>query len=211
MTAATRRNLSFLAGAIALSTLAAWYRWPDSAHAIGVVKQGGGGARHPVALAGGRDEYVLSATAAVIPPWRGDARISVEGEPAMGWDVEVSRPVVDLGLHRWPALEGDVLRGLAPRDRVALWFRLRPPKADPVCGMRCAEGGPRVADGERVECFCSEACRARFAEAPGRWPSRPVARGEWKVALRDAASGAPVLTIPVVLGGEEAAHAGAHH
>src|SRR5512139_4191777 len=122
----TRRNLAFLAGAIAISTLAAWYRWPDSAHAIGVIKRGGGSARHPVALPGGQDEYVLVATAPVIPPWRGDARISVEGAPAMGWDAEVSRPVVDLGLRRWPSLDGDTLRGLAPRDRVALWLRLRP-------------------------------------------------------------------------------------
>jgi hypothetical protein len=211
MRAATRRNLSFLAGAIALSTLAAWCRWPDSAHAIGVIRKGGGTARHPVVLAGGRDEYVLVATAAVIPPWRGDARLSVEGEPAMGWDAEVSRPVVDLGLHRWPSLEGDVLRGLAPNDRVALWLRLRPPRADPVCGMGCPEDGPRAGDGDRGECFCSDACRDEFARAPGRYPSRPVARGEWKVALRDTASGAPLLTIPVVLGRGEAAHAGAHH
>lgn len=207
----TRKNLAFLAGAIALSTLAAWYRWPDSAHAIGVIRRGGGAARHPVAFPGGRDEYVVVATATVIPPWRGDARISVDGAPAMGWDVEVSRPVVDLGLHRWPSLDGDTLRGLSPRDRVALWLRLRPPRADPVCGMACPEGAPRGADGDREECFCSETCRAEFARAPGRHPSRPVDRGRWTIALRDTATGAPVLTVPVVLGGEEAAHAGAHH
>lgn len=211
MRAATRRNVAFLAGAIAISTLAAWYRWPDSAHAIGVIKRGGGAARHPVALAGGQDEYVLIATAAVIPPWRGDARIAVEGGPAMAWEVEVSRPVVDLGLRRWPALEGDTLRGLAPKDRVALWFRLRPPRADPVCGMACPEGAAHASAGGREECFCSEACRAEFERSPARYPPRPVTRGEWKIALRDAATGQPVLTIPVVLGGREAAHAGAHH
>jgi YHS domain-containing protein len=207
----TRKKLAFLAGAVAISTLGAWYRWPDSAHAIGVIHRGGGQARHPVALAGGEDEYVLIATAPVIPPWRGDARISVEGTPAMAWDVEVSRPVVDLGLHRWPRLEGDTLRGLEPKDRIALWLRRRPPRADPVCGMACAEGGPRSEDGDRVECFCSETCRAAFTRDPGRHPSRPVERGRWDVVLRDVASGKPVLTIPVVLGGEEAAHAGAHH
>lgn len=205
------RNLAFLAGAVALSTLAAWYRWPDSAHAIGVIRRGGGAARHAVAFPGGRDAYVLVATATVIPPWRGDARISVEGAPEMTWDVEVSRPVVDLGLRRWPRLEGDTLRGLAPRDRVALWLRLRPPKADPVCGMVCPEGAPRAAAGGREECFCSEACRAAFTQAPNRHPARPVDRGRWTVALRDAASGQPVLTIPVVLGAEEGGHAGAHH
>jgi YHS domain-containing protein len=207
----TRKRLAFLAGTVALSTLAAWYRWPDSAHALGAIRRGGGAARHPVALAGGRDEYVVVATATVIPPWRGDARISIEGAPAMEWDVEVSRPVVDLRLRRWPRLEGDTLRGLSPRDRVALWLRLRPPRADPVCGMACPEGGPRARGGGREECFCGETCRARFVHAPDRFPSRPVARGRWTVALRDAASGQPVLTIPFVLGGGEAADAGAHH
>src|SRR5512138_1597793 len=102
-----KRKLAFLAGAIAVSTLAAWCRWPDSAHAIGVVKRGGGAARHPVSLQGGRDSYVLVATATVIPPWRGDAQISVEGTPRMAWQYEVSRPVLDLGLHRWPRRGGD--------------------------------------------------------------------------------------------------------
>lgn len=206
----TRRKLAFFLGAVLVSTLGAWYRWPDSAHAMGVIAQGGGTARHPVVLAGGRDEYVLVATAAVRPPWRGDARISVEGSPPMALDVEVSRPAVDLGLHRWPSLEGDTLRGLSPGDRVALWVRLRPPRADPVCGMACPEGGPRLAAAGRDECFCSAACEGAFAAAPARHPPRPVSRGRWTLALRDAASGAPVLTVPIVLGGEEGSH-GAHH
>ena len=129
-----RRKLLFLAGAVAVSSLAAWYRWPDSAHAIGVVKKGGGAARHLVALEGGRDAYVLVATAPVLPPWAGDARVSVEGEPPMAWELEVSRPAVDLGLRRWPKQDGDRIRGLRPGDRLALWVKLVPPPADPVCG-----------------------------------------------------------------------------
>jgi hypothetical protein len=206
-----RRKLAFLAGTVALSTLAAWYRWPDSAHAIGVIREGGGTARHPVAFRGGEDEYVLVATTRVLPPWRGDARVSVEGTPAMAWDLEVSRPAVDLGLHRWPALEGDTLRGLAPGDRSALWLRLRPPGACPVCGMACPAGAARVPQGGGEEaCVCSDACRAELERAPGRYPARRVARGRWTVALRDVATGQPLLTIPVVLGGEEGGHAGHH-
>lgn len=210
-TTSTRRKLAFLAGAIAVSTLAAWYRWPDSAHAIAVIRRGGGTARHPVALSGGKDEYVLITTARVIPPWRGDARISVEGAPAMEWDAEVSRPVVDLGLHHWPALEGDTLRRIEPGDRLALWTRLRPPRADPVCGMPCPEGAARHSAGGREECFCSDDCRHAFAAEPARYPPRPVERGRWTLALRDAGSGEPLLTVPIVLGGEEGSHGGAHH
>lgn len=206
------RNVLFLAGTVALSTLAAWHRFGDSAHAMGVVRSGGGAARHPVALEGGRGSYVLVATAAVIPPYRGDVRVGVEGDPAMGWDLELSRPILDLGLHRWPSLEGDVLRGLAPLDRLALWVRLRPPAADPVCGMACpGEGAPRASAAGREECFCSETCREAFLADPGRHPPRRVEAGRWTLAFRDLASGRSVLSIPIHVGGEEAGHAGAHH
>lgn len=207
----TRRKLAFLAGAMAVSTLAAWYRWPDSAHAIGVVRRGGGAARHPVALQGGRDSYVVVATATVVPPWRGDARVAVEGEPAMEWQLEVSRPVVGLGLHRFPVQDGDVIRGLRPRDRLAMWVKLSPPVADPVCGMACEERSLRRSAAGREECFCSEACWERFRTDPARHPRRPVDRGRWALTLRDEASGEAVLTVPVVLGGKEAGGEAPHH
>ncbi|HET8540465.1 MAG TPA: hypothetical protein VFL83_11395 [Anaeromyxobacter sp.] len=207
----TRRKLAFLAGTIAVCTLAAWWRWPDSAHAIGVVKRGGGAARHAVALPGGRDSYVVIVTAPVIPPWRGDAVVAVEGEPPMAWELEVSRPVVDLGLHRWPAQEGNRIRGLQPRDRLALWAKLEPPLADPVCGMACGEDALRRTAGGREECFCSHACWEAFRRDPGRHPPRRVDRGRWALTLRDAAGGAPLLTVPIVLGGEGAGHEAPHH
>ncbi len=207
----TRRKLAFLAGAIAVSTLAAWYRWPDSAHAIGVVKRGGGTARHPVALPAGQDSYVVITTAPVIPPWRGDARVSVEGEPPMAWQLEVSRPIVDLHLRRWPVQDGDRIRGLEPRDRLALWVKLTPPAADPVCGMACPKDAPRESVGGREECFCSDACREAFRAAPRLHPPRRVDRGRWALVLRDDRSGAPLLTVPIALGGEEAGHDAPHH
>jgi YHS domain-containing protein len=207
----TKKKVAFLMGAIAVSTLAAWYRWSDSAHAIGIIRRGGGTARHPVALQGGRDAYVLIATATVIPPYRGDVRVAVEGDPPMAFDLEVSRPVVDLGLHRWPVLEGRTLRGLSPRDRVALWLRLGPPEGDPVCGMACGESGLHRTAAGHDACFCSESCWRRFQEDPARYPPRRAAQGHWALTLRDEASGEQVLTMPIVLGGKEAGRAGAHH
>ncbi len=207
----TRKKLAFLAGTVAVCTLAAWYRWPDSAHAMGVIRRGGGTARHPVALPAGEDSYVVVATAPVLPPWRGDARVSVEGEPPMRWEVEVSRPILDLRLRRWPVQDGDRIRGLEPKDRLALWVKLTPPAADPVCGMPCPEGAAREAIGGREECFCSEACREAFRADPGRHPARRVERGRWALVLRDDRSGAPLLTVPIAHGGEEAGHDAPHH
>jgi YHS domain-containing protein len=107
--------------------------------------------------------------------------------------------------------DGDRIRGLRPRDRVALWVKLEPPRADPVCGMPCGEHDVRRTAGGREECFCSEACWEAFRADPGAHPARRVERGSWALTLRDDASGAPLLTIPIALGGEEAGHAAPHH
>jgi hypothetical protein len=197
---------AWFVAAVAVSSLAAWWRWPDSAHAMGIIRKGGGTARHAVEFPAGPGERILVATARVIPPYRGDARLVLEGEPPLPWRAEVSRPVVDLGLHRWPRLEGDVLRGLEPGQRLALWVALGPiPETDPVCGMRCEEGALR--DGGR--CFCSEPCLAAWRR--GGAAGERGAGGGYRLALRDVASGQPVLTIPVRFGAEGGGHAGAHH
>lgn len=194
-----KRNLIYFVGAVALSTLAAWWRWPDSAHVIGTLRRGGAAPRHGVVLEPGPAAYRLVATAAVIPPWRGDARVSLEGDAAFEWSLALDEPVVDLGLHDFPRLDGDVIRGLAPRERIALWLTLRPRAGvDPVCGMPCGAEAP-VEDGR---CFCSAACRdAHRAGGP---------RTSASLAFRDAATGAPLLTVPVGYGaGGGAGHA--HH
>jgi YHS domain-containing protein len=200
------RNLLFFAGAVAVSLLAAWWRWPDSAHAIAVVKAGGGKARHAVAFRSGPASYQLVATATVLPPWSGDARLAVEGDPPLRWSAALSRPAVEVGLYDFPRLEGDVIRGLRPRHHVALWVDLRAgDDVDPVCGMRCDAGALR----EGGRCFCSEACKARFLAGPGAFPASP--RGEYRLSLRDATTGAPLLAIPIVFGAEPGGDHGAHH
>jgi YHS domain-containing protein len=200
------RSLSWFLGAVALSTLAAWWRWPDSVHAIAVLKHGGGKARHPIALRPGPDSWQVVATATVLPPWRGDARISVEGEPRLDWSVALSRPVIDLGVHRFPRLDGDVLRGLEPREHVALWLTVKRPRdVDPVCGMACDASSLR-ADGR---CFCSPGCRDEHRKHPDAPAAAP--RGEYRLALRDAGTGAPLLSIPIAFAEQGRADHGAHH
>lgn len=211
------RNLLFFAGAVAVSLVAAWWRWPDSAHAIGVIREGGGKARHAVAFPAGSSSYQLVATATVLPPWRGDARVSVEGDPPLAWSAALSRPAVDVGLHRFPRLDGDVIGGLRPRERIALWIDLRAGAGvDPVCGMVCPPrtgGAPGTrggaTPGEDGRCFCSEACRSRFQASPEAFPAAP--RGEYRLALRDAATNAPLLAIPITFGGQRGGDHGAHH
>lgn len=120
------KSLSAFVLVALLATGAALYRFGDSAHAIGLLNQRGGKARHPFHLTSGQDLYTLIATASVLPPVRGDIRVELRGRPAMDYVLYDSLPIIDLGLHRRPKLQGGVLHGVIPRDRLALWIVMRP-------------------------------------------------------------------------------------
>jgi len=122
------KKILVLIFAAALSVTAAVYRPGDSAHAMGMVSINGGRARHPVRLPGGKDRYTLVVTGTILPPYQGDARVVVEGEPALPFSVYGSDPIVDLGLRRRPYFNHQTLTGLQPKDRFTLWVVLRPPE-----------------------------------------------------------------------------------
>ena len=113
-----------------LSVAAAWYRHGDSAHAMGMISVKGGKARHPVHLPAGKERYTLVVTGAIIPPYRGDARVVVEGQPDIPFAVHGSDPIIDLGFRRRPHFENDTLTGLQPRDRFTIWVVMKP--AEPM-------------------------------------------------------------------------------
>jgi len=122
------KNLTAFAVAATISLVAAGHRWGDSAHAIGLIRVDGGEANHPIVLDGGRSLYSLIVTATVIPPYHGDTRLVLEGEPALDHTIQLSEAVIELPLRRRPELEDEVLHDLRPRDRLALWVVIRPEK-----------------------------------------------------------------------------------
>ena len=65
-------------------------------------------------------------TATVIPPYRGNARLVLEGLPEQDYEIQFSAPVIDLPLRRRPEFRDGVLHGLQPGDRLALWVVIRP-------------------------------------------------------------------------------------
>jgi hypothetical protein len=115
---------TFVAVAI-LSVVAAAHRFEDSAHAIGMISKSGGRARHPIQVAAGLDRYTFIVTATVIPPYRGDVAVTVDGPGRPEVDVAFTEPVIDLGLRRRPGFRDGVLTGLEPKDRIALWVVLK--------------------------------------------------------------------------------------
>lgn len=116
--------------AITLSLLAAVHRFRDSGHAVGLLSAQGGRVRHAIHLAPGKQQYLLIVTGTVLPPYRGNAHVDVEGWPEMDCEIHYSRPVIDFGLRRKPNFRDRVLENLEPRDRFALWFILKPRCAD---------------------------------------------------------------------------------
>ncbi len=144
------KNSLVLLSAIAFFLAAAWYRPGDSGHAMGVLSRGGGRARHPVQLPGGGHRYTLVVTGTVQPPYRGDARIVVEGSPALSYAVQGSDPVVDLGLRHHPSFDGSKLSGLRPRDRFTVWIVMRSGPGRSALHGRYSVAFYDVADGRPV-------------------------------------------------------------
>jgi hypothetical protein len=183
------RTLLFFLLSIAISLGAAGYRWGDSSHAMGLINQRGGKTLHRFTLASGKQRYVLVATATVLPPFRGDIRVVLEGGPAMDYGVYDSLPLLALGPHHRPELHGDQLVGLKPGDRVTLWVVMRPRDPRGLNNQSANESPPA----------------AETAQGPG---ASALHGGHQPLALKfyDTSSRRPVLTLPIVFDGKEVLH-----
>ena len=208
-----KRSIITFVAAVAISTVAATSHCGDSAHSIGLITKEGGKVRHPVHFTTGTGRRMLIATATVLPPYRGDARITVEGDPPMEHQISFSKPIVDLGIRSWPEFREDTLYGLEPMDRLAIWVKMYPPAdRDPVCGMQKEAGFVTAAHDGREYHFCSADCLDRFRKDPDRFEGRDAVRGTYYLALHDTGTGKPVLRVPLIFQGEEeAGNAGGHH
>lgn len=206
------KKILFFTIAVCISLLGATYRWADSAHSIGLIKASGGEARHPSTLGSGYPLYTLIATATVIPPYRGDARVVLEGSPELDYKIYSSDPVIDLGLRRQPKLRDNVLYDLQPKDRIALWVVIKPPVLDPVCGMARRDGFAKEHFAGRDYSFCSDACRDAFRAGPEKYTGREHVRGNYTLAFHDTRTDRMVLRVPLEFKGKgEIKDAGRHH
>lgn len=133
------KSLVIFTLALAIFTFAASHRFLDSAHTIGMIKKGGGMARHPALLESNRDNYVLIATAGVVPPYSGNARVVLEGDSTLKATFHDSGPAIDLGIHRQPEFRDNTYYGLRPKDKIALWVKIRRDH-DAVAGQTVHEG-----------------------------------------------------------------------
>jgi len=206
------KNIIFFVLAVGISLLGSTWRWGDSAHSIGLVKASGGEARHPSFLESGKDGYTLIATATVIPPYRGDARVALEGEPKMEYKLYASGPIINLGVRHWPVFKDDTFYNLNPRDRIALWVVMKPPVIDPVCGMAYQSGFSKYAYKGKDYFFCSEGCMNSFRTAPEKYKDLDSVRGKYNLVFYDTKTEKSVLRVPVIFKGKgDMKDAGEHH
>lgn len=119
------KKIVFFVLAIAISVIAAAFRWPDSAHAIATLSMRGGSVRHPVHLSAGKGRYVIILTARVLPPYRGNARMVLEGKGNLEYSFHQSRAIINLKLKDLPEYEKGVFYNLKPGDRLSMWIRLK--------------------------------------------------------------------------------------
>ncbi len=194
-----------------ISLVAAKYRWGDSSHAMGLISASGGKARHPSFFNGGKDHYAQITTATVLPPFRGDVRVTLEGDPPMAHEIYFSRPIVDLGFRDLPEFQDNTLYNLKPRDRLALWLLMHPGVVDPVCGMAKQENFQSARHRGKPYFFCTSQCMETFKSSPDQYLNADTARGKYTLSFYDVQTNQPVLKIPLVFRGKEDAHAGGHH
>ncbi|MHC1697048.1 MAG: hypothetical protein AB9919_03075 [Geobacteraceae bacterium] len=173
---------------VVISALAAHQRFHDSAHAMGMLKIGGGSARHPAVLDKERDSYVLIATASVVPPFRGNARVVLEGGRGLAATFHNAEPAVNFGFHRRPEFRGDTYYDLRPKDRIALWVRIRRhilPESNP------GQVGESVAAGPDSSTDCPQHLTTEGLPAERRRTAGPV------LAFYDTATNGRLLSIPI--------------
>jgi len=197
------KKIMFFLFAVCISLLAATYRWTDSAHSIGLIKAKGGEARHASTLESGKDTYTLIATATVIPPYRGDARVVLEGDPELDYKIYSSDPVIDLKIRRQPKFKDNVL---------ALWVVIKPPVLDPVCNMTYQNEFTKEHMDGKDYFFCSDGCRATFMKNPQQYKGRENVRGNYTLAFYDTKTEKAVLRVPLIFKGKgETKDAGEQH
>ena len=119
----TKAVLAFLAAA-SLSLLAAVHHFGDSGHAAGILSDCGGKLRHDLQLSSGWNRYVVLITGKVASPYRGSARITVEGNQTLAWKAWSPVPLIDLQGGYRVTLRDAVLEGLEPDKRFAVWMVL---------------------------------------------------------------------------------------
>jgi hypothetical protein len=185
------KTIALFGLSVAISAAAASHRFQDSAHSMGMLKIGGGTARHPALLDKGRDSYVLIATAGVVPPFRGNARVVFEGGRGLEATFHNAEPAVNFGFHHRPGFRGDTYYDLRPEDRIALWVRIK--RKVPPDGKE-GQQGESVPSGADAAAECPQCTTEKAVKAA---KGKRGNGGGPALAFYDTATDGQLLKIPI--------------
>ena len=190
------KSAAVFAVAVGVFLAGATYRFHDSAHAIGRLSTRGGEVNHPVVLDEGNSRYTIIVTGMVAPSYRGDARVTLEGDRSMKYRIHNSGPVIDLGFFRRPQFRENTLYDLRGKDKVALWVVMRPNENG---GTAVRGTVPALSADEAPDC-----CDVQSVPSQRNEQGAAVASHKHlSIAFRDVRTGEPLLNVPIVFKGRE--------
>jgi YHS domain-containing protein len=188
---------TFIASALIFTGLAA-YSPGDSSHVVSVTTPEGGRAMHGAHFSYGINRCSVLVTSKVKLDRKEDLKISVEGKNPPPYQIFGKNPsVFDIGIHNWPVVEGDKIRGVE-KDNIAFYVVFSPSEKDTICDMWVDDqesGDAKDYKGKNYQ-FCSTDCRNVFAKEPAKFADKPLATEKCNIVLTDT-QGRKVLTVPV--------------
>lgn len=194
----------FFVVAVAISLIAASYKFPDTAKAKGELSIRGSKAK-PVFLQAGLSQYALSAQITVPSSIRGDIKIELRGNPEIPCRIYNNKsPVIDLGVSHFYRLEGNFLKDVGHGGKpIYLRLFIYPPPVDPVCGMPHEEGFLSKRYRWKTYYFCSETCLNEFNKAAEKYKDKDGLKREYAFVFYDVRTGNNLLNVPIIFNGKE--------
>lgn len=191
------KSAAVFAAAVGVFLTGAAYRFHDSAHAIGRLSVRGGEINHPVLLDDEKSLYTIIVTGIVVPPYRGDARVTLEGDCSMNYQIHNSEPVIDLGFFRHPRFLENTFYDLREKDKVAVWVVLRRKERN-----EAPRGESETAAFYNADLGC---CDVQQVSSQRGSDSRVAenSRQRLVIAFRDIRTGKPILSVPIIFRGRE--------
>lgn len=108
-------------------TIAAMYTPPNFSHSVNMLTKDGGICRHPVLLGFNEDKYVVFVTGTVKAPYKGSAKVVLEGLPRIEYKIYSQYPPdIKLGIHKFHGFKNNTIEDLTPWEKFALIVVVKP-------------------------------------------------------------------------------------
>lgn len=110
-----------------ICAIAAMYTPPNFGHSVNMLTKNGGICKHPVLLGFNEDKYVVFVTGTVKAPYKGSAKVVLEGDPKIEYKIYSQYPPdIKLGIHKFHGFKNNTIEDLTPWEKFALAVVVKP-------------------------------------------------------------------------------------